>query len=350
MCNTVMAIATDKVALKVAVGMEKSLLQKLGEALKRLVNKIKEFIGTRTSNEAAKAIMDDVKALERLAEMFAKGAESGKVQRMGMNTFEYKADDIQSRTQATRQAVEQTKYVDSEGREAGLKFSVDEITAQDIEMLRNLGRKSIYKLTHEDIAVTKKWAKKFYKELGVKSPFFRAWFGDWREADNSIAFVTRITGDKNLNKQSRTVVNTDTGWNINITASVFNDTLHYSKSEKSQILKLLNDIDSVVKNAVLFDTSVSEKLTHNKKGSTQFMHYLYSLIEYNGNPFLAKITVEEYGNETKRRAYNVERIKMSALSRAQYSQIKSVYRGSFASSADSVSVAELFDFVKTYDG
>ncbi len=72
-------------------------------------------------------------------------------------------------------------------------------------------------------------------------------------------------------------------------------------------------------------------------------------VEYNGNPFLAKITVEEYGNETRHRAYNVERIKMSALSRAQYSQMKSAYRVHFASNADAISIANLFSLVKQYE-
>lgn len=75
---------------------------------------------------------------------------------------------------------------------------------------------------------------------------------------------------------------------------------------------------------------------------------MYSLVEYNGNPFLAKITVEEYGNGSKR-AYNVERIKMSASSRAQYFQIKSAYRGNFASNADKISVADLHSLVKQFD-
>lgn len=40
---------------------------------------------------------------------------------------------------------------------------------------------------------------------------------------------------------------------------------------------------------------------------------------------------------------------MSALSRTQYSQKKSAYRGNLASNADAVSVAELHSLVKEYD-
>ena len=40
---------------------------------------------------------------------------------------------------------------------------------------------------------------------------------------------------------------------------------------------------------------------------------------------------------------------MSALSRAEYNQMKSAYSDIFASSADAVSVAELHSLVKEYD-
>ena len=51
----------------------------------------------------------------------------------------------------------------------------------------------------------------------------------------------------------------------------------------------------------------------------------------------------------KTRAYNAQRIKMSTLSRAQYSQLKAAYRGNNASSVDAISVADLVTLVKTYD-
>ena len=76
------------------------------------------------------------------------------------------------------------------------------------------------------------------------------------------------------------------------------------------------------------------------------MHYLYSIVKYNGNLFLARITVEEYGMDGSKRTYNVQRIKMSTLSRAQYSQIKSAYRGKFASNVDVVTIANLHLLVK----
>lgn len=224
-----------------------------------------------------------------------------------------------------------------------------DISNKDIEILRTIGKKSINDFTSEDIQKSEKWARKFYKELGTKSPFFRAWFGDWRANDVNPAIDTPISQKANLNKKNRIIHNEDTNWNIQVTEDVFGDTLHYAGKEKPYLESLLTNIDDVITNAILFDTAVSQKSTKHKKGSTQFMHYMYSLVEYNGNPFLAKIAVEEYGNEARHRAYNVERIKMSALSRAQYSQMKSAYRVHFASNADAISIFDLFSLVKQYD-
>lgn len=78
------------------------------------------------------------------------------------------------------------------------------------------------------------------------------------------------------------------------------------------------------------------------------MHCLYSVVEYNGNPILAKIVVEEYGNGS-RRAYNVSRIKMSALSREEYIRLKRNTPRRYASSADIIGVADLVSLVKRFD-
>ena len=65
-----------------------------------------------------------------------------------------------------------------------IRYSVDDvITQKDIDILRTIGRKSINEFTSDDINKTEKWARKFHKELNIKSPFFRAWFGDWRAFD-----------------------------------------------------------------------------------------------------------------------------------------------------------------------
>ena len=78
-CNSIMAIAGDESAMKKALQVAKAdegVLQKLANAIKNLASKIKEFIITHTTNEAAQAFVNDVKALDKLAEMFSNAADN----------------------------------------------------------------------------------------------------------------------------------------------------------------------------------------------------------------------------------------------------------------------------------
>ena len=126
----------------------------------------------------------------------------------------------------------------------GVRFSKDvdteadsKITQYDIEQLRSIGSKSIFDFTHEDIQKSEKWAKKFYSELGAKSPFFRAWFGDWRANDTEkinivsvptidIKDATLEYGDYHIN---------DTGWDVYAGRTLKDDTTHHSGGERINV-------------------------------------------------------------------------------------------------------------------
>lgn len=195
--------------------------------------------------------------------------------------------------------------------------------------------------------------KKFYKDLGVKSPFFRAWFGEWRAHDispaNVVSFAYEESGE--LNYSSRKVYNGELKRNIIVDNAVIEDSLHYAKvnGDEKQIRKLLGKVDEILKKGILLDTQISTRTSGHKKGSTQFMHYLYTPVSINGAPFVAKLSVEEYDLTSQMRAYNLQRIEMSALSRAQFSQIIDENRGKYAYNVDELSVAQLYEFVKTFD-
>ncbi len=223
----------------------------------------------------------------------------------------------------------------------------------------NLDRVSIFDFSSADIRKSEKWARQFYTEMGTKSPFFRLWFGEWREQDQH---GVRYLDMKNntVNKKSRVVYNRDMSKDgkrsapVNLGEDFFEDSLHYAKKGKAKdiaaITKLLANIDEVIENAVLLDTRLSDLDSANKKGSTQFMHILYAPIEYNGAPFLAKITVEEYREDGILRAYNAQRIKMSALPRSHFQQLhNAASAGNSHLQADEIMVSQLFDLVKQHD-
>lgn len=80
-CNTLMSLASDEKALQTAIkSTDKSALQKIASAIKKIVAKIKSWLSDRNaiSAEAYKPFMNDVNALMTLAEKFEKAAESGR--------------------------------------------------------------------------------------------------------------------------------------------------------------------------------------------------------------------------------------------------------------------------------
>ena len=263
----------------------------------------------------------------------------------------------------------------SKNVEAKLAEYKKPITHNDILTLRSIGRKSVNEFTSADIEASGKWAYKFYKELGTKSPFFRAWFGDWRskQKNKGAPYIKTING---VNVSSSTqgsqfvseglkngtlfrgdVVNDDTKFKINIGAQVYNDTLTYASRSFSRDkdadaysarLSLLNGIKTIAETSVLFDTETLKKDETNPDRT--FVHKFYSVAKINSKHYLVKLTVDELNAKsgTIRRAYNVNNIEISPIAVSQ------VYKpaGAIGDSGEffsTYSISDLFDFVKTYD-
>ena len=231
------------------------------------------------------------------------------------------------------------------------------ITQSDIQKIRDIAaahggkRVSINDFTSEDIEATQKWAHKFYQELGTKSPFFRAWFGDWRAYDRSeINTVTVNNIDlEDVVMQNGDYRNEDTGWSIQAGRTLRSETKHYARGEKISV-KALNDIQNIIRNAVLLDTEISSPASNKKSPNTAFMHKLYAPIIYNGKPYIAKISVEEFfdeGTETvKRKGYHLAAIKIEAAG-GRYIDFSTISPRSDTASIDSIS--DLYSLVKSFD-
>lgn len=330
----------EKIAQK-----HRNVFQKLLDRLKAFIQEIKDhftFIGATSSSEVA-AVTEQINGAVRYAEKIVEAFD-----RVAVEAVERYQEGAQTQKNTAESGV---KY---KQRDRNIASYMQPITNQDILILRGIGRKSINQFTSHDLKKSEKWAYKFYKELGVKSPFFRSWFGDWRAKSTEPAEIVEFTTGENgkINYEKRTVKNRDmNGRRIAVDDTVIDDSVHYAKQhgDEKQIKKLLGKIDEILEKGILLDTQISEKSSGNKKGSTQFMHYLYTPVSINGAPFIAKSSVEEYDLASQTRAYNLRRITLSALSRAQFADIISQNRGKYAYSADALSVSQLFDFVKQND-
>lgn len=247
------------------------------------------------------------------------------------------------------------------------------ITLNDVQTLRSIGRKSINEFTSEERQIAQKWAYKFYQELGTKSPFFRAWFGDWRGQDavskrepisiQPVAIFERKDGDafvkeglKNRSLFRGNVANDDTQFQINIGNQVYNDTLTYANREFSRNhnmdqykarISLLDAIQQVTEQSILLDSAVI-----NDAGNPYrtFMHYFYSVCTIGKQAYLVKLGVDELNSRdaTIRRAYNVNNIKISPIAVSQvYKPAGTI--GDIGDTVSTVSISDLFALVKQYD-
>ncbi len=236
----------------------------------------------------------------------------------------------------------------SERMSKQLNADTSPITQADVEQLRSIGRKSISEFTSEDIRKSEKWAKKFYSELGTKSPFFRAWFGDWRENDTGTYAVVKQSG-KSYNGAGRAHnadMNRDISWGSSLTRETQN---HAVKSKIA--VSALGDIQSVVENSIYLDTNISEKSSNTKMQNTAFMHSLYTVYESNGQKYLLKLFVEEAlpnkGGEPFSRAYELKDIeKIADLSNGVLSQKGGLTEDK---STTTISISDLYALVKRYD-
>lgn len=236
------------------------------------------------------------------------------------------------------------------------------ITQADIDILRTLpARKSVLNFTDEERAITKKWADHYENEIAQKSPYFRAENGDWRVSEKTTISVIEIpTTDKDFKTADAdiksfgiargNVVNNDTLWNIQISRRGLGDTLTYARRHNDiSTFNSIYSIKEIVSNSVLLDTVLSEKNNKNKADKTAYMHKMYSVIRFNGEPYIAKLSIEEMmggNNDTIKRLYNLQDIKIEPLRHATFTNNRlafSVLNGT------EISIAQLFDIVKTND-
>ncbi len=245
------------------------------------------------------------------------------------------------------------------------------ITIEDIQTLRSIGRKSINNFTSADIEQAQKWAYKFYQQLGEKSPFFRAWFGDWRAYDKTpveIVDVPNLPFGTDLFKefvkqQSGEIYNEDTkgnndnGWKIRISREGRENTISHSGGKRLSA-RALTAVRELVAKSVLLDTEVHEHHSNNSKTAQTdriaFDHRLYALGRTsNGDINLYRITVEEIFQDPKHpndmRFHNLKYIEKVAENIGSLTADKQRAESASDVSTTNYSISNLFDFVKRND-
>ena len=188
------------------------------------------------------------------------------------------------------------------------------ISAADLKALRSIngGKKiSVNAFSQEDLQKTQKWAYRYYQQTGEKSPFFRAWFGEWRSRDSSpvaIADISDIDTSKEGLKKAFAdlkgdITNLDTGrddapgWTIRVSNQGLANTTGHAGTGKLST-RGLGGLQGMIENAVLLDTELHEHHGNNSKTAETdriaFDHKLYALgRDKNSSIGLYRITVDD---------------------------------------------------------
>lgn len=233
--------------------------------------------------------------------------------------------------------------------EGGVKYqarSNGSLDEAEIEIIQKIGRRSLNSFTSADIRATEALARRYYQEMGEKSPFFRAWFGDWRANDNDTA--VQIATQQADARGS--VLNADTGWNVQISGKVFNETRSHNALNNVAARQYLPYINDIVSKAVLLDSfGVDSKKA--KSSNSLLMHSLYAVADIGNGPEVLKLFVEEMNNpnssDTNKRAYQLQNIEKASAASVR---VQGKAPSSVTNTADTIrTVADLFAYVKRKD-
>ncbi len=285
-------------------------IQKLLSDIKNIINKL---VASGKYDEI-KAWQDDIDSLDKLNNMFLDV----------LDELAAKKADNPTKTKNTAEAVKSTKH--------------NVIRKSDVNAAQSIGRKSINALSSAELNSLSAFAKKYWNELGAKSPFFRAWFGDWREGD-----ITPVAVADKKGKTSSTAHNADTGWEINIPGKAKNETTRHKSNKAKFALPYLDYLEDIAKNAVLLESFGSDK-----GGDSLLMHSFYAVADIGNGTEVLKLYVEELNNvnsdNTTKRTYMLQNItKQSGSPGSQNNSVSRVTPTAIKT------VADLFAFVKQND-
>ena len=289
-------------------------------------------------NNVFQKIYDEVKYLLKVA---TAGSKEARQLEQVKRAFEkaYRAGGKNNTAEKSGTTYSMSQQGQTNTHQSGMSF-----TPAEIQAIQGIGRKSVSAFTSADIAATEKFARKYWSEMGAKSPFFRSWFGDWRSGDTSPVQTANVQGDLRGTQQ-----NVDTGWDIQVSGKVFNETRVHSASINTAARQYLPYINDIVKKAVLLDSYAVDGAKAKSQNSL-LMHSMYAVADIGNGPEVLKLYVEEMNNpnsaDTAKRAYQLQNIeKYRPTGKSSQNTVSSIS----PATGNALTVADLFGYVKSLD-
>ena len=185
--------------------------------------------------------------------------------------------------------------------------------------------------------------------MGTKSPFFRAWFGDWRAFDTKTKLPVIAVNAETIERGDvprGDFKNEDTGWSITSNSDGIDETSNKEK-KRSDSYHALKDIDDLLKNAVLLDTVVVTDPSKRMGKNAALMHHMYCPISVKGEIGVAKLYVAESLGDTHK-FYLMRIEKASTAMGFNTENGESTPHSQAATDDATVSIAQIFEFVKEH--
>lgn len=257
-----------------------------------------------------------------------------------------------------------------------------EITNDDIQILRDIRpvRKSVQNMLEHEVAQTQKFEKLLQSEMGEKSAYeMRKGNDEWKNDDSRTVNVVEVQQQnipknlpdirRNNNIARGTFKNKDTDIDIIFSKRSIEEVISKAIQEDKRKfpvdarISALYQMQELIENSVCFDSQISEYdalTSKNKSPNTLFMHRMYGVVKYNGNAYLARLSVEEsYCTDkdnkftgTSKRIYNLKDMKITPVEANRiFSPAVSNKNDTedTSTSVITVSIPQLYALVKKYD-
>ena len=306
----------------------KSIFKDIADFFRRMADVIRGWMNGNAQTKAGLFASQDIEYCEKLAAEWLDAMESVRV-----NYAQY-ADNANSEF-----------GVRSSEADTGVKKMNAPEKEKTIDTIRSIGKKSINALSSSELQLVSDFAIRMKDTMtdSAKSPFFRAWFGDWRAHDIRPVEYVEInnTGRVTASDVPRTgAINDDTGWNIRVNSNSIEETIHQN-GKNSIAHDSLAIINNLIKNAVLLDTVIIDTPSKKAGANSLFMHHFYCPVKQNGKTYLAKLyVIESVAADRKFYLTKIEEASFGSRGAGNNAAL------SPNETSSDVSVAQIFDFVK----
>ena len=265
------------------------------------------------------------------------------------------------------------------------EIQAESINDDDIQRLRNIQplRKSVQNMLENEVSQTPKFEKLLNDELGEKSPYeMRNGNNAWRNDETKLVPIIEIEKrniPKNVaelrkkeyikNMERNTFINRDTCVEIVFGKKSIEEIISKAiPDDKRDIpiearMSALYQMQELIENAVCFDSQISDYdpvSSKNKSPNSIFIHRMHGILEYEGEKYLANLSVEEsYAMDkgdnfkgTSNRLYSFRDIKITPIE-AHRIFSPAVNNKNVAEDTSIgvtvITIPQLYELVKTYD-